>query len=876
MAAPRTASIVVGINDYVSNYYQRPGFALRYAAADAEAFHDYVVRAWPSKDSVHILLRDRDATTEAIGAAFAKISREDSYDVLVVYFAGHGEIGNGDSGWFCAADTQPSECGVDAATLDQFLKGVRAGIAIILVDCCYAESIVAGSTYLRELGAARAKLFLCSARRNQLTYEDDAWGHGALSFLLLSALAPDSSLSKTGHEILVEGTLFPYLCEQLPLLVFREKGGAKQEPVMGGVSTTAVRLPLVGTGIRSSDSSVFEVVRARYRQFLAATAAALLFAIIANQLLLYHFAVGVDGYIQVRRGLAPLYWATIPGHGLHAETGIEARDITALDVEKASRLRNGGVWGVWTQRTAAGMRRWSDALIPYLVPSTGERLSLLTGKALPESGLNRDRYTGVQWRPDSITDAMLLNPEATEALRAKVFAQLPELTDFDCNSSVDNRYDFTLLQMSHADVLFYLAVLEGYTSRETHHTSQLLENALKLISYRARFLSRENRGKEFDTAAVEYREFLSLVDQAAARHLIVNPHEPIAGWCEPAMAALAMASTDDGRVGDTVQRLIALVDPSKSEMGDLLSFEQLAALGALELASRRGRLPDNAVRSIFEFLQDDGRGVEGHPGLVDWLRRVSSLQAFPPDLIKALQSDVERGHSEISLVQVRSFELLARNARYGQPSDREFLRLQTPRLIEENTGTSELANALGYLGCAGISVDSAIGYLGPRVTEQKVVRLNRQQVLGFDVIAAGDDFEDGLALGRIAQTASAASPLFARIEEFAVNRYGAIDQAPIVRALAVRAAEKRTLDQAVREISRSLDGSRTSVRRHQLAVAVGIETLLLLPSTQRSNAVEAVRSAWLAEAEPDLKVSWASILLQMEKRSASFDIRPCL
>jgi hypothetical protein len=48
-----------------------------------------------------------------------------------------------------------------------------------------------------------------------------------------------------------------------PVLIFR------QEPIMGALSTRAVGLRVAATGIRRSDTTVFEVVRARYRQFLA-------------------------------------------------------------------------------------------------------------------------------------------------------------------------------------------------------------------------------------------------------------------------------------------------------------------------------------------------------------------------------------------------------------------------------------------------------------------------------------------------------------------------------------------------------------------------------------------------------------------------------
>jgi hypothetical protein len=115
-----------------------------------------------------------------------------------------------------------------------------------------------------------------------------------------------------------------------------------------------------------------------------------------------------------------------------------------------------------------------------------------------------------------------------------------------------------------------------------------------------------------------------------------------------------------------------------------------------------------------------------------------------------------------------------------------------------------------------------------------------------------------------------------RLRTFVANRLGVIDPAPVVRALAAQAIKGHTIGKAIPQIARGLATERTSVRRQKLQVAVAAEMLLLLPSSTRANAIEAARSAWLVEREPDLKMSWASVLLQVQKRSSTFDPRPCL
>ncbi|TIQ87234.1 MAG: hypothetical protein E5X64_33935, partial [Mesorhizobium sp.] len=153
MPTARVASVTIGIDDYLNDHYRRPGFALRYAVADAEAFHAYLADSWPARTgATHILLPDREATRQGIDNAFARLSGPERFDLVVLYLAGHGEVGSDGRGWFCAADTGPTERGVGPAELDKLLAGIHADVTILLLDCCYAESVVTASAYFRELG----------------------------------------------------------------------------------------------------------------------------------------------------------------------------------------------------------------------------------------------------------------------------------------------------------------------------------------------------------------------------------------------------------------------------------------------------------------------------------------------------------------------------------------------------------------------------------------------------------------------------------------------------------------------------------------------------------------------------------------------------
>jgi len=643
---------------------------------------------------------------------------------------------------------------------------------------------------------------------------------------------------------------------------------------MGGVSAGVITLPPVATAVQSQNATIFEVVRARYRQVLVGTAAVALVLVVLNQLVLYHFGVGPDGFLQVRRGIASLAWATIPELTLHVETTVDQAELTKVQPVLATKLKEGAVWGVWTQKTASGERRWAEQLARFLTPPAAERLTLLAGGYLPERALTRDRFTGVQWRPDTLADAVVLTAPAA-ALQRVYIAQLPSMDGYRCDAVIDNRMDFTLLGMSTLDVRFYLDSLQADLAVDSRLAPELLESAMKLVLYRARHFTIGHADAEFESAVAEYRAFLHLLEEASARGWPTRATaSPPGGWCEQGTLARTLLLSTGAARDDATRRLLAVVDPATSSMGDAFSFPQVAALDALEAAARRGRLSADVATTILAYLHADGRGLEGYPALVEWLTNTAPLQPMPDAVRAELRAELTRPHEKYSSIGLRSFDLLARNARFATPDDRAAVLKYMPTAIELFRGTDDLADALGYAGCAGVGVTAARAYLAPRLKDRELVRPNRQTVPGFEVVAAGDDFAEGVALGRIAQTQTPVE--FDRLQRFVANRLGAVDPAPIVRALALHSSHATPRNQVLTVIRRALEMARTSGRQQELAVAVAVEQLLLLPKPARSAAMEQVRAVWRAEREPDLKVNWARVLLLTARRSATFDARPCL
>src|SRR5713101_3059063 len=97
--------------------------------------------------------------------------------------------------------------------------------------------------YFGSLHDSRARLFIASARKDQLAWKDEHLRRSILSDVLLRACSSTSLLQNSSGLVNVESALFPYLREQIPLLAAAQKRGAMQERVSGGSARDDITLP---------------------------------------------------------------------------------------------------------------------------------------------------------------------------------------------------------------------------------------------------------------------------------------------------------------------------------------------------------------------------------------------------------------------------------------------------------------------------------------------------------------------------------------------------------------------------------------------------------------------------------------------------------
>lgn len=364
----RIASLCTGIVEYEHPAYGSSSRRLTFAASDARAFSDYLKSASGGPDSTpnHRLLLDREASLANMQRALAELAEHGEVELFVLYLAGHGERGDAQGGWFCLADARPSSRSLDGAALEQLLGTCQAQSVLVVVDSCYAEALLSGMVYFTSLENKRARLFIASARRDQLAWEDVHLQRSVLSDVLLRACSTMSPIQSRFGTVNVESALFPYLREQVPLLAAAQKRGSIQEPVTGGAARAHVELPVVDSKSFGRTLTVAQTVRRRLRQVLLRGALLLILFLVSVEMSAYHLAADSTGRILVRPGL-PRTHALMPILlANEVDTGMQIEDLLKSNQEDASAIAYGRLWGLASHLDANGVRPWFTQLTPLL------------------------------------------------------------------------------------------------------------------------------------------------------------------------------------------------------------------------------------------------------------------------------------------------------------------------------------------------------------------------------------------------------------------------------------------------------------------------------------------------------------------------------
>jgi uncharacterized caspase-like protein len=226
-------AVVVGVSEYEDSRIP----SLRYAARDAQVFHDWLVaptggRYAPSKVK---LLLNRNATNEKIkDALFNWLKQAIEEDVVVIYFAGHGSPESPESVqnlFLLPTNARYDNIAVtgfpmwDVETaLKRFIKARRV---VIIADACHAAGVGQSfdvavradrglqinpiSSGLQGLSDVGEGVCVISASRDrEFSQEGREWGggHGVFSYYLLEGLKGAADFDRSGSVSVGEVTVF--------------------------------------------------------------------------------------------------------------------------------------------------------------------------------------------------------------------------------------------------------------------------------------------------------------------------------------------------------------------------------------------------------------------------------------------------------------------------------------------------------------------------------------------------------------------------------------------------------------------------------------------------------------------------------------------
>jgi len=230
--------VTIGINKY-----RNPALNLNYGVPDAKGLQNFFGKQPLKlfKEVKQHTLQDRDATRPAIQKLITGLAKTQPQDVVIIYYAGHGETVDGN--WYLMPTeiTYPEredhirKKGILSKDLDKWIAGVGAQKVVMLMDACKSGAALKAFRGFEErkalsrLARASGIHVVASAGKNQFAVELQELGHGAFTFTLLEGLEGGADRGKDGTITVRE--LTSYIEDQLPELSDRTSGKA-QFPVI--------------------------------------------------------------------------------------------------------------------------------------------------------------------------------------------------------------------------------------------------------------------------------------------------------------------------------------------------------------------------------------------------------------------------------------------------------------------------------------------------------------------------------------------------------------------------------------------------------------------------------------------------------------------
>jgi len=259
-------AVIIGVSKY--NDSRIP--PLKYAAADARAFHAWCVdpkRGGYAPSRVKLLTDGQATAVEVRRALFKWLKQAIAEDLVTIYLAGHGSPESPDTPdnlFFLVSDTDYADITSTAfpmwdihTALKRFIKAKKV---VVLADACHSGGVGASFDVMRrssrgirpnrisgafqDLATVGPGVCVLSASgEDQLSQEGAQWGgHGVFTHFLLKGLG--GAADYDGNASVTLGELVPYLSEQ----VRRATVNAQAPTVAGKFDPALIMGRRLGTG----------------------------------------------------------------------------------------------------------------------------------------------------------------------------------------------------------------------------------------------------------------------------------------------------------------------------------------------------------------------------------------------------------------------------------------------------------------------------------------------------------------------------------------------------------------------------------------------------------------------------------------------------
>ncbi len=230
--------VTIGINEY-----RNPALNLNYGVPDATGIREFF-EAQPRKlfDEVQFhSLENREATRANIKEMITSLTETKPDDVVIIYYAGHGETVDKD--WYLIPadlvyperEDEIREKGIKSDELQKWVGDITANKVVMFMDACKSGAALKAfrgfgeRKALARLARSSGVHIVAAAAKDQFATELKQLGHGAFTYALLDGLKGEADYAKDNVVNIRE--LTTYIENRLPDLS-EEVAGRPQFPVI--------------------------------------------------------------------------------------------------------------------------------------------------------------------------------------------------------------------------------------------------------------------------------------------------------------------------------------------------------------------------------------------------------------------------------------------------------------------------------------------------------------------------------------------------------------------------------------------------------------------------------------------------------------------